>query len=243
MIISVSTHYTNYVYATIHLQPDNFLRLTLFSLSVALISLFKRLYDFESKKNIKILFIANLMRKLMKRNFWFVVVVMLLTFELLLNMSNVLVVAIKDDAYIVTHLQFTYDQKMKKTWGLYYDYMKFIKEYTPSDATILIPPQSNHWLSTGNMGLDRYFLYPRNLIHGNLYDVPKSGYDYVLVAKGGWYNDAVDWGWPKVGVKAEKIWYIDPMTLSVTVVKEDFDPNNPFNMQAWGLIKVRKDVR
>ena len=46
-----------------------------------------------------------------------------------------------------------------------------------------------------------------------------------------------------MAVKAEEIWYIDPGTLKVTEAKKDFDSKDPLNMQAWGLIKVRKDVQ
>lgn len=107
----------------------------------------------------------------------------------------------------------------------------------------LFPPQSYHWLSSGNGGLNRYFLYPRKQIQEkDVYKIPPEGYDYVMISRGEWYADGVEWGWPKVYIKAEKIWYIDPKNLEVKEYSKDFDPNDPFNRDAWGLIKVRKGI-
>jgi len=142
---------------------------------------------------------------------------------------------------MATHLDYSYDDKMRRVWGFYYDYMKFVRENTAPDSNILIPPHSYHWLSTGNGGLNRYFLYPRKHINGEVDNIPDNGYDYVLIAKGLWYSEGVDWGWPKVYVKASKIWYIDPQTLKVSELEKDFDPKDSFNMQAWGLIKVKRE--
>ena len=57
----------------------------------------------------------------------------------------------------------SYDEKMRRKWGDYYDFMVYVREHTPPDAVIAIPPQSA-WPTTGNAGLDSYFLYPRRLV-------------------------------------------------------------------------------
>jgi len=61
----------------------------------------------------------------------------------------------------------SYDEKMRKRWGWYYDFICFIKENTPEDASILFPPQSSAYPRIGNLGLNDYFLLPRGLYHGN----------------------------------------------------------------------------
>jgi len=61
----------------------------------------------------------------------------------------------------------SYDEKMKRRWGRYYDFMCFIQENTPEDANILFPPQSSLYPRVGNLGLNSYFLLPRHLHHGN----------------------------------------------------------------------------
>ena len=57
----------------------------------------------------------------------------------------------------------SYDEKMKGKWGDYYDFMVYVRDRTPPDAVVVIPPQSA-WSKTGNAGLDSYFLQPRELI-------------------------------------------------------------------------------
>ena len=53
----------------------------------------------------------------------------------------------------------SYDAKMQLKWDGYYEFVHFVKENTPDDATILIGPG---W----NGPMDLYFLYPRHLIYG-----------------------------------------------------------------------------
>jgi len=243
MTVSNTIHYPNYVFATFHIQPENYLNVIFLSLLLFILKLYK-LSKLKRGQYLRCirgkLFVFNKAPKVL---ILLVVIFISLAVYVVSNLPIVLKSVFNNIIFVSTHLNYTYDDKMRKKWGFYYDYMEFIKSYTPPDATILIPPQSNHWLTSGNSGLDRYFLYPRNLLNADVFSIPNSGYGYVLIDKGEWYNDAVDWGWPKVAVKAEKIWYIDPGTLKVTEVEKDFDPKDPFNMQAWGLIKVRKVVQ
>ena len=61
----------------------------------------------------------------------------------------------------------SYDEKMRRRWGGYHDFISFIKDNTPEDANILFPPQTNQYPRLGNLGLNSYFLLPRGLHHGN----------------------------------------------------------------------------
>jgi hypothetical protein len=241
MVFSNAKNYPNYVFATYHIQPQNFVNLVY--LGLALLVLIPRFsIKFEGQKFLERFKIFSYGKaKGAREKLFFFLLIFLLIFYFVDNFVKVTNRIFNDFAFMATHLNYSYDDKMRHTWGFYYDYMKFIADNTPVDSTILIPPQSGHWLSSGNQWLDRYFTYPRNLMQGNVFDIPPNGYDYVMISKGEWLNNDVDWGWPKVYVKAEKIWYIDPQTLKVSEFKEDFDPKDPFNMQAWGLIKVKKE--
>jgi len=79
----------------------------------------------------------------------------------------------------------SYDEKMRRRWGWYYDFISFIKENTPEDANILFPPQSNQYSKIGNLGLNSYFLLPRGLHHGNEQTVQSlTPPVYLVICKG-----------------------------------------------------------
>lgn len=52
--------------------------------------------------------------------------------------------------------------------GRHYQYLVLLKEHTPIDAQIILPPQGDKWPAIGNQPVARYFLYPRILISGGL---------------------------------------------------------------------------
>ncbi len=58
----------------------------------------------------------------------------------------------------------SYDEKMRKR-RLWYDFVLFIRENTPEDASILFP--ADNYEETGGRGLNIYFLLPRNLYTGD----------------------------------------------------------------------------
>jgi hypothetical protein len=152
--------------------------------------------------------------------------------------------AVFTNIYVFFHLDASYDYKMTALdrWSNYYDYIKFVKDNTPKNASILVPPQQLPWYSTGNVGLDRYFLYPRNLENGNLNEsIDSSKYDYVLIVWGEWnIDDKNVYGWPKVPVKANSIIYFDPATRGVSEKKENYNPIESTENGVWGIIKVKK---
>jgi hypothetical protein len=74
---------------------------------------------------------------------------------------------IKPEVEFICNAPFlSYDEKMRVKWGDYYDFMVYVRDRTPPDAVIVIPPQSA-WPRTGNAGLDSYFLHPRKLVRLN----------------------------------------------------------------------------
>ena len=58
-------------------------------------------------------------------------------------------------------LDISYDEKMRRRYEWYYDFISFIRENTPEDATILFPPQFVWSYSRS------YFLLPRRLHDGD----------------------------------------------------------------------------
>jgi hypothetical protein len=159
----------------------------------------------------------------------------------MVNFVNVLDSAIGSDIFVLTHLDYSYSDKMRESWGLYYDYIEFVKENTPENALILVPPQQTPWLSTGNVGLDRYFLYPRILVNGEL-NISKDleKYDYVLLVWGEWNGaDKNSYGWPREKIMADKIIYFNPATRKAREKSENFDPMLLPASGAWGVIKLK----
>jgi hypothetical protein len=255
LITLENKNYPNYIFSTYHLQPDNFFNLVILGI---FLSIFGFIYFSAKSDKLKKFFsnfllnylgldirnsfeIGKIGFKVFLGNILIIVCIFLLIVYFFDNFSKTLSKAIKNNIYVLTHLNASYDDKMRKNWGFYYDYMKFVKENTPEDATILIPPQSYHWLSSGNGGLNRYFLYPRKQIHGEVFEIPKDGYDYVMISKGEWYAEGVDWGWPKVNIDAEKIIYLNPENREVSIFYDTvFDAKDEKNKYAWGIIKVKK---
>lgn len=96
----------------------------------------------------------------------------------------------------------------------FYNYLQFIKNNTPSNARILIPPQDAPWYNYGNRGFMRYFLYPRILINGSRNVAPENfqDYDYCLVI-GGKYNPDIyrsEEDWPQFQIPAKEASYLLP---------------------------------
>jgi len=134
-----------------------------------------------------------------------------------------------------------YDDKMRVKWGFYSDFMKFIDKNTSTNAMIIAPPKNNPWLQEGNAGLDRYFIYPKDVMAGAYEYLPKIDFDYVMIVDGNWTsNNEMGRGWPNVFVPAEKIIYMVSETGKSREVIKDYKPDDPENIGAWGLIKVDK---
>jgi hypothetical protein len=167
---------------------------------------------------------------------------LLIFFSLFSLLDRTLKEALEKNVYVIKNISDSYDQKMLKQWGFFYKYMMFVRENTERNSTILVPPKELPWLSTGNVGLVRYFLYPRNLRSGDRDNLPeKINYDYVFLDWGEWPNaDKNSYGWPKVPVKAEEIIYMDEKDNTVEIVNSDYKPNSKENYEAWGIIKIKK---
>ncbi len=99
---------------------------------------------------------------------------------LFVNLVSIANITDEDLQFIISHPFESPDKKLRQKMiffygenaGAYYDFVGFIDERTPENATILLPPLSTSLRPMGldliNGPLDDYVLYPRNLIYGSL---------------------------------------------------------------------------
>ncbi|HKC04977.1 MAG TPA: hypothetical protein VKC54_03835 [Patescibacteria group bacterium] len=230
-----SSNYPNYLFSTFHISPESFL-------SILLLSVYFRVLMIVKKGiGLKFSFKKSKTTAHDRRPFYLKLLIAMLIFFAISNMVKVFNSALTESLFIMKHINFTYDEKMEYSWRFLYKYMVFVKENTPEDSIIRIPPSIRPWLSEGNSVLVRYFLYPRKLISP---DEPLSlnwRPDYYLLAKGSWTaRDESEYGWPKEKIAADKVIYFDTTTNRSTVFIGNYNPLDVRNKNAWGLIKVKK---
>ena len=223
-------NYHNYVFSTFHIHP----------LQLAT-PLFLSIYSFIiCSKNTLMLIAKN--REILFKWFPFVVIVLWIVFK---NFTDSGSYAAREIIFMLKNPKASYDQKMELKIGKqFYNYVLFVKNNTPEDSTILIPPFPVwQWAQTGNIPYMTYFLYPRTLLNGKEYtpgyDLKKDDVDFVLVA---WGELAAPpgslSGWPKFDVSAEKIIYIDDAG-NIREEKGDYKYKELENREAWGVVKVK----
>ena len=141
------------------------------------------------------------------------------------------------------------EEKNEAGWGTIYLYAQMLKQATPEDAVIAMPPAQNHWLYSGNIVLMRYFLYPRTLVNvketadpSTLLELPDQEYGYVALVWGeSNERDMSPYGWPKTSISAE---YIDYFDLSSKTTKREVNTEylpTVLNESIWGVIKVKQE--
>ncbi len=224
-------HFDGYVYTHLfHLQP-RVLR------AIPLMGIFILVFNLLGPN------LGLIKKRLKSINFVFIIILVLLLSE---NLIMLLPKMFYRTAFVISHLNFTYDQKMEAKWGDFYNYMVFVRENTPEDAIIMYPPQKYPWMNVGNGGLIRYFLYPRHIVqnYSNEYAQIEGSADYVMIAWGGWSCEAERChGWPKIKVPAEWMLYKKKNSIEIENKFEDtvYNPDDNINHEAWGLIKIKKE--
>jgi len=237
-------NYPNYVFSKIHLQPQ----LLFWSCFLSGFLIF-----LDSEGLFKKWFLKNILLK-QKQTYGFkkikqvtprvlfIVVVFWVFFN---NVSEITGWILHRSSFMIKNPQATYDEKMRYSWGEFYNYMLFIRNNSNENAIIMQPPMKSPWSDVGNRGLIRYFLYPRQLIQ-NLTDenaeIDKSA-DYVMLAWGfgSCADDEVDChGWPKKSLEAEWILYKKSNSTEVEEMFENttYNYNDEKNQGTWGLIKI-----
>jgi hypothetical protein len=220
-----AVHFHNFIFSTYHIQQTNFFNIVALSAVIFLVS--KLVKQKSVIAEISVIKLAVL------------IIFIVVFFDGFVKTADT---AAYNDIYILTHINASYDFKMTERWGIYYSYIEFVKENTSPEASILVPPQELPWYSTGNVGLNRYFLYPRNMGNGS-FDKPMDlkGYDYILLVWGEWNNASTNfYGWPRIPIEAEKVIYFDPETKLVKEVDGNYDPELSISNGAWGIIKLKK---
>jgi len=223
--------YDNFVFSTIHIQPES--TIWLFYLSLTEFILQINLRDKEVRSKITTFFKFKTL------------VVILIALLFIGNLSKINLKMNKDIKFLISHPFASNDEKMEYKIGpLVYDYSKFIEANTPSDSKILLPPFPAYpWPQTGNAVYFRYFLYPRSLFSGEEYS-PKIDFkdiDFVLIAWGETptTSNGYTHGWPKFDVPAEYISFFNT-DGSTFKINENYVYNKYKDKEVWGIIKVKK---
>jgi hypothetical protein len=217
-------NFPNYVFSVFHVHYHNIPALV----SYVFYLLFLLLIKNETKT---LLIEKKLSLKLTSAVFF------LLSVYLVNNSNQTLSLIERKVITILVKPNITYNEKMSKEWGFFYNYMLFVRENTPSDAIVHLPPKLDPWQLTGNIGLVRYFLYPRQLVNtSDPFSLSNKKFDYLLISKG-FFTQAGEsgHGWPKIPIEADKIWYIDENTKEVEEFNGQFIPHTS---KDWGLIKL-----
>lgn len=215
--------YPNYVLSRFHFNLVGLVYVVIFSFAVYIANIV------QGEKNVPKKGIAKF------------ILIGVLIYTFVVNIGIVFQNALTKDIYIGLHLKDTYDQKMFYQWGGYYNYMKFVKNNTPENATIIIPPQINPWLSSGNLLLDRYFLFPRNLVQTGLTisDLDKLPKDtYIMVYKGEWCDSHDCDVWPTQTIKADELIIKEPNSSKVEKIIKDFVYSSGNTEYPFGLLKI-----
>jgi len=222
------SHYTNYVLNNFHFHLDGLVWIVLFSLFIFLSDKFGK--DTPKVKG--------------KMGAIFAILVSLMILFVTTNAVADLNMAVSRDSYILFHMQDSYDQRMYYQWGIFYQYMVFVKNNTPSDATIVIPPEQGAWLmGTGEPNFVRAFLYPRNIIQGTLTNLDIKSFEpstFILIAWGQeeCKPDPMCHGWPRQDILSKKIIYKDPNSSGVSETKENTIYKFANKQYVYGLIEL-----
>jgi hypothetical protein len=220
-------HYTNYILATFHIHIDGMVILVLFSLLLYVFDKFKNLLP-RGNRVLGIIYPA---------------IVLSIVYFVVVNLTYVVNQAVNRDSYIIFHPLSSYDQKMYYQWGDFYRFMVFVRNNTPSDANIVIPPQQDPWLiGTGNPHFVRSFLYPRNIIQETkiIPDMKVFGPNtFILIS---WGKEeckpAGCHGWPRQDIFARKIIYKDPDSYGVIEIKVNAIYKLEDDKYVYGVIEL-----
>ncbi len=242
LMVSVeTTNYPNFVFSSYHIIPDNFMYLVFLDVYLVVLgvlvekphlkALLPKFYNsINDDREDKLINSSRVLLGLQS----------LIVIFVLSNFAKTSREILKSNIFIFHNLNYSYDQKMTSSWNDFYRFMFLVKKVTPENSVIAIPPSVRPWLSEGNSVLVRYFLYPRKLISP---DEPKTQNltpQYYLLAKGLWKaSNPEDYGWPKIRIDSEEIFYFDLASGKVVAKKSGYNPEDLANKDAWGVIKTK----
>jgi hypothetical protein len=266
MVVSNAKNYANYVFATYHIQPQNFINIVYLSLALFLlkvdfsftkeqaVSIFRKLgfWSFSESEMIReSLRETGKMTKdatsLLGRNIVLAVLFFLLFFYFMNNLAATFRDAFSDLVFILSHPDYSYDQKMQLKWGLFYKVIALVRDNTSEGSYILLPDESAPHSVDARKEYWRPFLGNRKI--ENFYSgVNIKDFDYVLIAKGYFHSvydgpPKKDYIWPDFSVSSDEIIYLireEGGNYVQKVVNEDYNPDNFRTKDVWGIIKIKK---
>ncbi|QLG69531.1 MAG: hypothetical protein CH104c_0299 [Candidatus Woesebacteria bacterium] len=266
MIYLDARNYPNYVFATYHIQPQNFINIVYLSLALFLlkvdffftkeqaVSIFRKLgfRSFSESEMIReSLRETGKMTKdatsLLGRNIILAVLFFLLFFYFMNNLAATFRDAFSDLVFILSHPDYSYDQKMQLKWGLFYKVIALVRDNTSEGSYILLPDESAPHSVDARKEYWRPFLGNRKI--ENFYSgVNIKDFDYVLIAKGYFHSvydgpPKKDYIWPDFSVSSDEIIYLiieEGGNYVQKVVNEDYNPDNFRTKDVWGIIKIKK---
>lgn len=220
-----SYFYPNYVFAKFHIIPAGILNIVIFLVLILIITKF----EIYIKKKLYV----------DKINLF---VILLLVIYTTSNISLTFNRIINNHLFMATHVDYTYEMKMREIWGSYFTYINFVKTNTENNSTILIPPQEFPWLFEGNGALNNYFLFPRKLVSSSMdiedNDINKA--DYIVISKGFSSSNDQDYSsWPKQDIDAKELILIDLSSNTVSTHLMNYSVDNVEDTTGWGLIKLK----
>lgn len=227
-------NYPNYVFTRYHIQPNLLLRVLMLLVFLALMKPLKNYFlTIQGKKE-----------TYSNQDLYKVILVFLTIMYFILNLSlfwkfvtpNVVDIA----RYFGASREDKLAVKMGQKYSYFYSYISLVKELTPANASILLPPQENPWQFEGNQRLVRYFLYPRTLYSAHESNI-LDNIDYIMLAWGSDRFPPVDpdnYGWPQQDIKSSEIYLFDLETKRIEYIKDNYSSDKYLRLGVYGLIKL-----
>lgn len=237
LVIEENNNFPNYVFSVYHIHIAQIKAALFLSLGILFIDIFGKKIE-TLKRTFERYFLSD-NKYLRLQNY--LLVILVFTF-VTFNSLSIIDLFISNYSDILSNPLISYEEKQNKKVPLY-NFFQFIKNSTESNSTILIPPQESPWLTVGNEGFIRYFLYPRNLVKGKIDNNDLDNIDYIILAKGSWHVDDISqYGWPRESIDNVEILLYDNdnnETSSYHKNEYRYETNSELSKK-WGLIKVIK---
>ncbi|KKQ41216.1 MAG: hypothetical protein US60_C0045G0005 [Microgenomates group bacterium GW2011_GWC1_37_8] len=210
--------YPNFIFSVTHIEIKNFSQLIAYLLSASFIVV-------VSKKLFKVF----------KNNVFFsTVFVFLLAVYIFKNCTFVSASINRLLPPALAKPTATYSDKMYYLWSDPYRYLETVKQLTSNNEVVFLPTGTSAQAITGNIGLIRYFLYPRSL---SLYDPERSKNGFLVVSPGNELGDGDYTLWPNHWVDSDYYYLINTKDRKVKRIDKDFDPID-LSGHFWALVKI-----
>lgn len=228
-------NYPNFVFSHYHLHIGFFTNVLILNVYIILIEILLD-YNFLMLKFIKI---PDLTPRNISKIVILLLIVAIISYPVIRTFINITKMMIYHASLVIKNPNLNFDERSRKVITNY-SYYKFLVEHTPESALIGVPPQRNPWLTIGNIGMVRYFLYPRKITQEPDKTKVPLGVDYLVISSGDWASMDGKYGWPESTVSAKRAWLYDIPTGEVTTYENfTFDiHSNPELRKAWGLLEL-----